>query len=202
MKSLLWIIAGCALMFASNLTTAQNKAPEKATAAASPTSGPRAEFLTELKVEQDKFVQLAESIPADKYTWRPAEGVRSVAEVLLHVAAANYNLPKLIGTPPPADFHVQGYDKSTTDKTKIVAALKDSFDHLRQAVIDMPDANLEKQLDWFGGKNTQRGILLFTMRHMAEHLGQLIAYARMNGIVPPWTEEQQKQQKEQPKPKQ
>ena len=66
----------------------------------------------------------------------------------------------------------------------------------------MPDANLENQLDWFGGKNTQRGILLFTMRHMAEHLGQLIAYARMNGIVPPWTEEQQQQQKQQQKPKQ
>jgi len=201
MKPSLWIVTAFAFLSLAAPAFAQNKALEK-TSVAAPTSGPRAEFLTELKVEQDKFIQLAEAIPADKYSWRPAEGVRSVGEVLLHVAAANYNLPKLIGTPPPAGFNVQGYDKSTTDKTKIIAALKDSFDHIRQAVIDMPDANLEKQLDWFGGKNTQRGILLFTMRHMAEHLGQLIAYARMNGIVPPWTEEQQRQQKQQPKPKQ
>jgi len=68
-------------------------------------------------------------------------------------------------------------------------------------VVNMPDADLEKQLDWFGGKNTERGILLFMMRHMAEHLGQVIVYARVNGVVPPWTEEQQRQMK-QDKPKQ
>ena len=193
MKLVLWIVTAFALMSLAAPAFAQNKAPEKTTATA-PASGPRAEFLTELKVEQDKFIRLAEAIPADKYGWRPTEGVRSVGEVLLHVAAANYNLPKLIGTPPPAGFSAQGYDKSITDKVKIIAALKDSFDHIRQAVINMPDANLENQLDWFGGKNTERGILLFMTRHTAEHLGQSIAYARSVGIVPPWTEDQQRQQ--------
>jgi uncharacterized damage-inducible protein DinB len=178
--------------FLASPAVGQSDAKAGTTTSAAPTSGPRAEFLTELKVEQDKFMRLAEAIPADKYTWRPAEGVRSISEVFLHVAAANYNLPKLIGTPPPAGFNAQGYDKSTTDKTKVIAAMKDSFDFLRNAVINMPDANLDKQLDWFGAKNTQRGILLFMMRHMAEHLGQSIAYARMNGIVPPWTEDAEK----------
>src|SRR5271169_6077174 len=77
-------------------------------AAAAPTSGVRAEFFNELRIQEDKFVQLAQAIPADKYTWRPAEGVRSVSEVFLHVAAANYNLTKVVGYPPPPGFKAQG----------------------------------------------------------------------------------------------
>jgi uncharacterized damage-inducible protein DinB len=180
---------------------AQDKPAEKV--AAAPTSGPRAEFLNELKGEEDKFIRLAGAVPADKYTWRPAPDVRSIAEVYLHVAAANYNLPHLVGTPPPEGFQAKGFDKSTTDKAKVIQTLQDSFAYLRQAVIKMPDADLEKQLDWFGGsKNTERGILLFIMRHMGEHLGQSIAYARMIGVVPPWTEDQQKAAKPEAKPKQ
>ena len=188
------LLASVCLLALRNLP-AQEKAPEKSTEASVPVSGPRAEFLTELKVEQDKFIKLAEAIPADKYFWRPAPDVRSVGEVYLHVAAANYNLPTLFGVAAPAGFKPQGFDKSTTDKARIVETLNDSFAHLRRAVISMPDSDLEKQLDWFGGKNTYRGILLFIMRHMAEHLGQSIAYARVNGIVPPWTEEQQQKSK-------
>jgi uncharacterized damage-inducible protein DinB len=161
-------------------------------AAAAPTSGVRAEFLNELKTQEDKFVSLAQAIPADKYTWRPAEGVRSISEVFLHVAAANFNLPKLIGVPPPPGFKVQGFDKSTTEKAKIIQSLQDAFVHMDQAVISMPDSDLEKQVDLFGSKYTYRGVLLFVLRHNAEHLGQAIAYARMNGVVPPWTEEPQK----------
>jgi len=169
------------------------------TATAAPTSGVRAEFLNELKTQEDKFVSLAQAIPADKYTWRPAEGVRSISEVFLHVAAANFNLPKLIGVAPPPGFKVQGFDKSTTDKTKIIQSLQDAFAHMRQAVVSIPDSDLEKQVDLFGGKYTYRGVLLFILRHNAEHLGQAIAYARMNGVVPPWTEEQQKKQPAKPK---
>jgi uncharacterized damage-inducible protein DinB len=175
--------------------------PSPQAAAVAPTSGVRAEFLNELKGEEDEFVQLAEAIPADKYTWRPAEGVRSVSEVFLHVAAANYNLTKVFGYPPPAGFKVQGFEKSATDKTKVIAILKDSFAHMRQGVLAMPDADVEKPLDFRGAKNTYRGVLLFIIRHGAEHLGQSIAYARMNGVVPPWTAEQQAQQKKQAKAK-
>lgn len=166
--------------------------------AAAPTSGFRAEFLGELQVREDKFVRLAEAIPAEKYTWRPAEGVRSFGEVFLHVAAANYNIPRNFGFPPPAGFSPRGFDKSTTDKAKIIETLKDSFAHVRKAILKMPDSDLEKQVDWFtGSKLTYRGVMLFIIAHMSEHLGQSIAYARINGIVPPWTAEQQQQQKKQ-----
>lgn len=155
-------------------------------------TGYRSEVLAEVIIQEDKFTRLAEAIPAEKYTWRPAPDVRSFAEVFLHVCAANYNLYKLVGTPPPAGFDVKGFEKSTTDKTKVIATLKDSFAHAKKAITAMPDADLDKSLDWFGGKNTERGILLFIVRHAAEHLGQSIAYARVIGIVPPWTEDMQK----------
>ncbi len=171
-------------------------------------TGYRSEVLSEVIVQEDKFSRLAEAIPAEKYTWRPAPEVRSIAEVFLHVAAANYNLYKLVGTPPPAGFDVKGFEKSTTDKAKVIATLKDSFAHAKKAIAAMSDADLEKSLDWFGGKTTQRGILLFIVRHAAEHLGQSIAYARLVGITPPWTEDMQKkpaektEKKEAPKEKQ
>ena len=157
-------------------------------------TGYRSEVLAEVMIQEDKFVRLADAIPADKFNWRPAPDVRSFAEVFLHVSAANYNLYKLVGTPPPSTVDLKTLEKSTTDKAKVIATLKDSFAHARKAITDMPDGNLDKSLDWFGGKNTQRGILLFIVRHAAEHLGQSIAYARSVGIVPPWTEDAQKAQ--------
>ena len=159
-------------------------------------TGYRSEVLAEVIVQEDKFTRLAEALPAEKYTWRPAPDVRSFAEVFLHVSAANYNLYKLVGTPPPTGLDLKGLEKSTTDKAKVIATLKDSFAHAKKAITAMPDADLDKSMDWFGGKNTQRGILLFVVRHGAEHLGQSIAYARFVGIVPPWTEDTQKKQPE------
>jgi uncharacterized damage-inducible protein DinB len=159
-------------------------------------TGYRSEVLAEVIVQEDKFTRLAEAIPADKYAWRPAPDVRSFAEVFLHVSAANYNLYKLVGSPPPTGLDIKSLEKSTTDKAKVVATLKDSFAHAKKAITAIPDADLEKSMDWFGGKNTERGVLLFIVRHAAEHLGQSIAYARFVGIVPPWTEDMQKKQPE------
>ena len=164
-------------------------------------TGYRSEVMAEVMVQEDKFTRLAEAIPAEKYAWRPSADVRSFAEVFLHVSAANYNLYKLVGTPPPAGLDLKGLEKSTTDKAKVIATLKDSFAHAKTAIKAIPDADLEKSMDWFGGKNTERGILLFIVRHAAEHLGQSIAYARFAGIVPPWTEDLQKKQAEKPKEK-
>jgi uncharacterized damage-inducible protein DinB len=157
-------------------------------------SGFRAEVIAEVRIQEDKFSRLAEAIPADKYNWRPSPDARSVSEVFLHVATANYNLPKLIGTSPPTGFEVSKLEKSTTEKAKVLSILKDSFAHERSAIMKMPDADLEKSMDWFGGKITERGILLFMTRHTAEHLGQSIAYSRSIGIVPPWTEDQRRQE--------
>ena len=152
-------------------------------------TGFRSEVLAEAMIQEDKFLRLAETIPADKYTWRPAPDVRSFAEVFLHVSAANYNLYKLVGTPPPEGFDVKNLEKSTTDKAKVIATLKASYAHAKKAITDMPDANLEKTMDWQGGTITQRGVLLYIIPHIAEHLGQAIAYARINGVVPPWSED-------------
>ena len=157
-------------------------------------TGYRSEVLAEVIVQESKFTRLAEAIPAEKYNWRPSPSTRSFAEVFLHVSAANYNLYKLVGTPPPAGLDIKELEKSTTDKTKVVSTLKESFAHAKKAITAMSDADLEKSMDWFGGKNTQRGILLFIVRHAAEHLGQSIAYARFVNITPPWTEDAQKKQ--------
>ena len=203
MKSILWAVCLLALLRPATDLSAQVNPYKDGTPGV---TGYRSEVLAEVMIQEDKFVRLAEAVPADKYTWRPAPDVRSFAEVFLHVAAANYNLYKLVGTPPPPGFDVKGFEKSTTDKAKVIATLKDSFAHARKAITAMPDADLDKSLDWFGGKNTERGILLFITRHAAEHLGQSIAYARSIGVVPPWTEDAQKQQKQKPeaapKPKQ
>jgi uncharacterized damage-inducible protein DinB len=163
-------------------------------------TGYRSEVLAEVEIQEDKFTRLAEAIPAEKYTWRPAANVRSFAEVFLHVSAANYSLYHLVGTPAPAGVELKGLEKSTTDKAKIIATLKDSFAHAKRAITAMPDTDLDKSMDWFGGKNTERGILLFIVRHTAEHLGQSIAYARFAGITPPWTEDAQKNQPEKKEP--
>jgi len=158
-------------------------------------TGYRSEVLAEVMIQENKFERLADAIPADKYSWRPAPDVRSVAEVFLHVATANYNLYKLVGT-PPAGIDIQNLEKSTSDKAKVIATLKDSYAHARKAITAMSDADLEKSFDWFGGKNTERGVLIFIVRHGAEHLGQSIAYARMIGVVPPWTDDFKKPQKQ------
>jgi len=72
-------------------------------------SGYRSEIMAEVMIQEDKFTRLAEAIPAEKYTWRPSPDVRSFAEVFMHVSAANLNLYKLVGTPPPAGFDVKGF---------------------------------------------------------------------------------------------
>ncbi len=155
-------------------------------------TGYRSEVLAEVMIQGDEFTRLAEAIPAEKYTWRPSPDVRSVAEVLLHAASANYNMYKFVGAPPPAGLDLTRLETSTTDKAKIIGTLIDSYAHARRAITNLPDADLEKTMDWSGGKITQRGVLLFIVPHIAEHLGQLIAYARVLGVVPPWTEDEQK----------
>jgi uncharacterized damage-inducible protein DinB len=159
-------------------------------------TGYRSEVLALVMIQGDEFTRLAEAIPAEKYSWRPAPGVRSVAEVLLHAAAANYNMYKSVGMRPPTGLDVAGLETSTTDKAKIIGTLIDSYAHARKAITTLPDADLEKTMDWSGGKITERGVLLFIVPHIAEHLGQLIAYARVLGVVPPWTEDEQKKEAE------
>jgi uncharacterized damage-inducible protein DinB len=151
-------------------------------------TGYKAEYLAELTVAEDHLVRLADAIPADKYTWRPAPGVRSVSEVLLHVAGSNFNLPRTLGVVPKEGMLGTDYWTSTTDKATTVKALKESFAFLRSGIEKLTPADAEQKMKWFDGENTFRGVLYFFTRHTGEHTGQLIAYARVNGIVPPWSE--------------
>jgi len=150
-------------------------------------TGFQLEYLAEVTVAEDHLVRLAEVIPAELYTWRPAPGVRSVSEVLLHVAGSNFNLPRALGIAPAEGMVGREYAQSTTDKAAIVAALKESFVFLRTRIEALTPADAERKIAWFDGENTFRGVLYFMARHTGEHTGQLIAYARMNGIVPPWS---------------
>jgi len=196
MRTILWAVCLLALHPGTSLDAQVNPYKDGTPGV----SGYRSEVLAEVMIQEDKFVRLAEAIPADKYNWRPAPDVRSFAEVFLHVSAANYNIYKLIGAAPPTGVDVKGLEKSITDKAEVVSTLKDSYAHARKAITAMSDSDLDKSFDWFGGKNTERGVLLFVVRHGAEHLGQSIAYARFAGVVPPWTEDAQKEKKQKPEP--
>ena len=152
---------------------------------ATPKSGFRAEFLRDLDGVQKKIVDLATAVPADKYGWRPAPGVRSISEVYMHIAGGNYFLASFTGMKPP------GYDNRSlekiTDKDRVLVELKKSFEHLRTAALNASDTDLDKSIKMLGNDTTERAAFLTALNHLHEHLGQSIAYARMNGVVPPWS---------------
>jgi uncharacterized damage-inducible protein DinB len=181
------------------IVRAQEKPADKPVTTA--VAGARGEFLDEVAYYEQRFMRLAEAIPPDKYSWRPAEGVRSVGEVYMHVVSANYAFARMLGTPFPAGLDPKTIMASAGDKAKVVQALKDSFAHMRQAILAIKDSDLENPQKLPGGRQTTvRGSFIFIAGHYGEHLGQSIAYARQIGIVPPWTEERQKQEAEKPKP--
>src|SRR5207245_8039537 len=125
-------------IFAGNLASsgrAQDKPIEKTspTTTAAPTPGPRAEFLEEIAYYEQRFTRLAEAMPAEKYAWRPGEGVRSVGEVLMHIAAANYGVARALGTAVPCGVDLKAIQARSTDKRKVVQELKESFAHLRNS---------------------------------------------------------------------
>ena len=159
--------------------------PLQSIASEAPKSGFRAEFLRDLDGVQRKIVDLASAVPADKYSWRPAPGVRSISEVYMHIAGGNYLLASFTGMKPP------GYDtrslEKITDKDRVLVELKKSFDHLRTAALSASDSDLDKSIKMFGNDTTERAAFLTALNHLHEHLGQSIAYARINGVVPPWS---------------
>ena len=122
--------------------------------------------------------------------------MRSVGDVYAHVAGGNYLVLRFLDVQPPVGVDPKAIMAGGSDKAKTVQALKNSFAYFRKSVAGLSDADLDKPASFFGQKTTQRGILFHTAAHLGEHLGQSIAYARMNGVVPPWTAEQQQKQKE------
>ena len=177
---------------------AQSGAPA---APAAPATGFRADFLADWDEMAKNAVRLAEAMPAEKYTWRP-EGARSVSEIYLHIASGNFGFMRLLGAQPPASIDPRTLEKSTTEKAKVVEILKQSFDHVRQTVLNTSDTDLDKPVKLFGQPSTIRNVLYIVGTHQHEHFGLTIAYARINGVVPPWTADRQAQQQQQQKPKQ
>ena len=202
-RNALYLSVTAVFMLGTTLAVCAQDRPAEKTATSSsagPASGARAEFLEEVAYYEQRYTRLAEAVPADKYSWRPGEGVRSIGEVFTHVATANYGIPRVFGTPPPAGFDPKAIQAAATDKAKTVQLLKDSFAHFRQAILAINDADMDKPQKMFGRQTTVRGAFIMITGHFGEHLGQSIAYARVNGITPPWTEEAQ-QQKAADKPK-
>ena len=172
---------------------AQASAPDDKT---SPSYDMKAQALVDLQQLQKKYTDLAEAIPADKYNWRPEADTRSVSELFLHVAGANYGIPTMMtGTAPAAGYQRDGFEKSTTDKQKIIEQLNKSFVYAMAAIQKMSNADFAKPEKKLGPDANDGDVIYVLVTHNHEHLGQSIAYARVNGITPPWTEEAQKKAK-------
>jgi uncharacterized damage-inducible protein DinB len=147
----------------------------------------KAEVLRQIDDAEEKLVALAEATPADKLAWRPAEKVRSTGEVFLHVAGGNYYLAGLAGIKTPEGINMKEIENGGTDKAKVIETMKKSFDHVRKAIQATTDADMDKAVKVFDHEGTVREIFMIIATHAHEHLGQSIAYARSNGITPPWS---------------
>jgi uncharacterized damage-inducible protein DinB len=175
------------------LSAALAAAPLSAQAPAAPAApaaatGLRQELVAQLEDAERKLVALAEATPQDKYGWRPAAGVRSNSEVFMHMAGANYMIPPIAGAARATGLTLtQDSERTVTAKADVVNHLRQSFAYAKQAVLNTPEADLGAPVTLFGRPSTKRGVLVLMATHAHEHLGQAIAYARTNGIVPPWS---------------
>src|SRR3954471_2351146 len=158
-------------------------------------AGVKGEILHWLDDAESKLEDLAAATPESKYSWRPGPEVRTTGEVFMHVAAANYGIPARLGVKAPEGLKLDGFEKALTKKADIQKALKESFAHAKKGLLDASDADLDKPIDLFGSKTTFRGGYLLVLSHAQEHMGQAVAYARMNNIVPPWTARRQASKK-------
>jgi uncharacterized damage-inducible protein DinB len=133
-----------------------------------------------------QLIALAEATPEEKFSWRPAPGVRSTSEVYMHIAEANFYLLSVTGPKMPADMK-EGMEKTVTAKAEVIHWLKRSLDAVKQAHLAVTPKDLQKKVHIADRDATVDGMYLRIIVHANEHMGQLIAYARMSGVVPPWS---------------
>lgn len=173
------------LVFDVELLGAKEAAPQ-------PAAG--ADLSVPLKELEAHITALAKAVPEDKYSWRPAAGVRSFQEVFLHIAYGNQLLLNIATNSPSEDaLKKQLEDQSRNEtapatKDKVLEVLADSFTAVHRAIDRARAQTLTRSVDFFGTPATTNAVLIGLETHMAEHLGQAIAYSRMNGIVPPWSQ--------------
>jgi uncharacterized damage-inducible protein DinB len=135
-----------------------------------------------------RVMQLAQSIPTEKYAWAPQAGVRSFAAVFAHIVSANYFFATKMGAKLPAGVEMESVETKLKTKEEIAAALKQSYDVIIGAIKNVKDADLANKVEYpFPGEFTNMSSILIVLGHSNEHLGQLIGYSRMNGIKPPWS---------------
>ncbi len=175
-----------ALVAVAVLATAVSITPGVIRAQATP-AGFRAEFLHQFDQSIMKAVALAEAVPAETYPRRPVPAVMPMAQMFAHIARFNYEYPaRAMGISPPAGTDLDALER-VAEKAQVVALLRRSADHVRQAVRGMNDAQLERMTTLYGRRVPQWAVLLQLLAHMDDHLGQAIAYARVSGVVPPWS---------------
>lgn len=141
------------------------------------------EFHGQLDFVEGRLLQLAEAMPVDIYDWTPGEGVRSVGEVYVHIAQSNYYLLSFL-----TGETVNGNEDSwNSDKEESVSLMSRSFVVVKETTGKFTEEDLNREIEAFGYKFSVRNFMVSVIGHIHEHLGQLIAYARMNGVVPPWS---------------
>ena len=134
-----------------------------------------------------QLLSLAEAFPEDKFSWRPAPGVRSTSEVFMHIAAANFFLVSATGPKRPDDL-VPGLEKGVTSKADVIQWLKRSLDEVKTDHAALKPADLARKVKYANHDSTVDAMYLRIIVHANEHMGQLVAYARMTGVTPPWSE--------------
>jgi uncharacterized damage-inducible protein DinB len=124
--------------------------------------------------------------PTEKFSWRPAPGVRSTSEVYMHIVGANFYLLSVTGPKMPSDWR-EGMEKTVTSKAEVIDWLKRSLDAVKEAHLAETPKDLRRKVHIADRDATVDGIYLRILLHANEHMGQLVAYARMTGVVPPWS---------------
>ena len=148
-----------------------------------------ASFMADLEVMEEKYLALADAFPEETYTWRPMEGVRSVSEVLMLIASEGYGFaPTALGGTAAMSREESGELNAITDKAAVIDHLTKGFAHAKAELEAIDPATLVGTREVFGQERTTPEVILFVAGDMHEHLGQLIAYARTNQIVPPWSQ--------------
>lgn len=146
-------------------------------------------ILDQVAFMQERITSLAEAIPEDKFSWRPSEGVRSTGEQIVHTLTAAYGITSMMGAEMPSHINWE-IEKTMTQKDEILKNLKASFEAAANFLVNYDTSNFDEIVKTPFGEFTQRNMILILNNHYHEHLGQLIVYARSNGVVPPWSVQQ------------